>query len=349
MIQSKTNHLYYDISLLNNTKLPIIAKLFETRSQALLSNPSLYYLSLLRFLVPSAYIPLFIYPVDQTLGGNNPDNNFFSVTIRRAGVDYQTFIRYVAQNNLTVLDENYLYVYSYQQFIDAINVALSASFLLAGGSATIAPYITYDAKTGLFAMIGQYPYENIRNEYEIYMNNNVFSFFDNFKTKRFNNPQIININGKDNLIYIQNDGNNDFISHAPGSTIGVGFDSYSMIQEYKSTYSWNDCRSIVLISNNIPVAEEAISVNTGTSSAEYRKILTDYDINVDSNLRSYLQYSSTGEYRLLDLIGTSALYNVDIQVFFKTSNETLHPLYINAGEFISCKILFRNKKVKSGI
>jgi hypothetical protein len=352
MITSKTykqNHLYYDISVLNNTNKPIVAKLFENRTSALLTDPSQYYLSVVRFLIPTAYLPIFIWNVDPILLGNNPNNAYYSVTIRRVGVDHQSFLTYVPQNNLSVLDDNYLYVYSYQQFIDAINIALSAAYLATGGSATTPPYLIYNAVTGLISLVAEYQYANTAGEYEIYFNNNVFSFFDNFKAKRFTLPAIA---GKDTLIYVQNNGNNDYMGHAPGYSIAVGNDSYIMTQESNALFNWNDVRSIVLISNTMGVADEAINTinsrtpNTGNS---YRKILTDFEPDINSNLRSYLQYNPTAEYRLIDLVSTSPLYTVDVQIFFQTSDQVLHPLFINSGEYLSLKIMFRNKKIKAGL
>ena len=343
------DHAYYDLSLNNTSTTPISALLFENRTYPLIMDPSKYHLSIVRFLVPTSYLPIFIWP---TVGNNLPNNNYYSVTIRRAGVDYQVFLTYVPQNNLTSVNSDYLFVYAYQQFIDAINVALKAAFIAAGGTATIPPYLIFDATTGLISIIGEYAYANLLAQYEIYMNGPLYQFFDNFNVKKFGYNQL---NGKDNLIYIQNNGNNDFQSHAPTYLESTVNDSYIMTQEYNALYNWNEVRSLVFVSNSLPIANESINVQTPSNmqtSSSYRKILTDYDLNIQSGLsnntlRSYVQYSPPGEYRLISMNTDQPIYKVDVQIFFETSNQVLYPLLINPNEYISIKMLFRSKKFKN--
>jgi hypothetical protein len=350
MIRSSSNpkdmHIYYDISLYNDTNNPILAKLFENRNSALIKKADDYYLSIVRFLVDATYTPIFIYP---NVANNQPDNNYYSVTIRRAGVSYQQFLTYVPMNNFTNTSPEYLFIYSYQQFIDMINTALRASFIAAGGSATTPPYLIYDAPTGIISMVAQYAYANLLGEYEIYFNNPLFIFFDNWKTKRYGVNQL---NGKDDLIYIQNNGNNDYAGHPPSYADSATPDSYKMDQEYNSLYNWNSIRSIVFISNTLPVAGENINIqttNTVTNGSVQRKILTDFEPNLQNNpatLRTPIQYAPNGQYRYIDLFSDQPLMMVDVQIFFETNEQVLYPLYLNPGAYISLKMLFENKKFR---
>lgn len=346
------DHIYYDMSLNNTTNAPITAALFDQRSQPLVDNPNKYHLSVVRFCIPTSYIPIFIWP---DAGDNTANNNYYSVTIRRAGVDYRTYLTYVCQNTP---DDKFniarRFVYSYQQFIDAINIALNTSFVAAGGTATIPPYLIFDSVSGLFSIVAEYAYANNAGEYEIYFNSKLFSFFDNFKVKRlgYDLP-----NGKDVLIYIQNNGNNDYKAHAPGFSASTTNDSYIMTQEYDSLFLWNSARSLVFISNTVPVANEALNVRNSESTSTtstFRKIMTDFEFNIQSGisnntLRSYVQYYPQGEYRLINLESNGALYTFDVQIFFQTADLKLYPLMIYPGEYISMKILFRNKDFKKGL
>jgi hypothetical protein len=302
--------------------------------------------------VPTSYVPIFIWPA--LTGTNSPNNNYYSVTISRAGTDYQTFLTYVPLNNLTNMATEYLFVYSYQQFIDAINVALNASFIAAGGSATAPPYLIYNNIDGIISIVAQYAYANTNAEYEIFMNFPLYSFFNNFKSIRngYNNT-----NGKDVQLFIENEGDNDYIGHPPGYPLATADDSYVMGQEYNSLYNWYDIRSIILTSLSMPVRREALNIkNTTTpaSNSSYRSILTDFEPEIQSgnntgNVRSYLQYSPRGEYRLIDMTSETPLQTTDLQIYFETSDQTLYPLKLEPGEYVSVKIMFRNKLVKSGL
>lgn len=353
MINKKnTDHIYYDMSLTNSGATNLIANLFDQRNQPLLDNPNEYHLSVVRFTVPTSYLPIFVW---RDIGTNDPDNNYYSVTISRAGVNYRVFLTYVPQNfpaNNT--NQQYLFVYSYQQFIDTINVALNQAFLLAGGTGTSPPYLLYNANTGLISLVAQYAYANSAGQYQIYMNNPLYLFFDNFKSSRLGVNQIA---GKDNLIFVQNNGNNDFMSHPPFSALSNVFDSYIMTQEYNSLFLWNSVRSLVFITNTVPVCDEALNVKNSeslTTGSTYRKIMTDFELNIQSGisnntLRSYVQYAVSGEYRLIDLQSNTPLYTFDIQIFFQTADLKLYPLYISNNQSISIKVMFRNKKFKKGL
>jgi hypothetical protein len=343
-----TDHVYYDLSFSNTLTTPVQALLFENRSTPLIKNPNDYHLSVVRFTVPTAYIPIFIWP---TVGGNLPNNAYFSVTIRYSGVDYRRFLAYAPLNNLSPVDDNYLFVYSYQQFIDSINDALNVAFIAAGGPATAPPFMVYDAPTGLFSLVAQFAYANSIGDYGVFFNAPLFKYFDNFKVIRngFNQP-----NGKDIQFFIENKGNN-YWNGAVNNFNNTGTpDSYQMIQEYDSLFSWNTARSLLLISNTVPVAQESVNVQSQgqtSTGSNYRRILTDFEFNlqsgIDNNtLRSYIQYAPPGEYRLLTLESNQPLFTFDIQFFFLTADQKIYPLYINPNEYVSVKILFRKKYLK---
>lgn len=340
------DHVYYDLSLENTSSIPIQASLFENRNTPLISRPNDWYISVIRMNIPTAYIPIFVWP---SQGANIPDNTYYSVTIRRAGVDHRSYVTYVAQNNLTSVDPNYLFVYSYQQFIDAINAALNAAYIAAGGTATQPPYLIYNAESGLISLIAEYAYANTATEYEIYFNFPLFAYFDNFLAKRLGFSQT---NGKDVLLYVENTGNNDYESHPPGYPLSGTNNAYKMQQEYCSLFNWSSARSIVFTSNTIPVASENINAQiqgAQSNGTNTRKILTDFEFDVqngisNNTLRSYVQYSPK-VYRLIDLESNQPIYQTDIQIFFETEDQVLYPLYINPGEYISIKIMFRNRSL----
>ncbi len=211
MIKSKYHnlydHIYYDIALKNTTSTPQIAKLFENRTSALIQNPQDYYYSCVRFSIPTAYLPLFIYPNNGLVA----DNTSYSVGIKyNTGVTgaYKTDLIYVPFNNTSPqTDPSYFFVYSFQQMVDAINTAFNSSYAAlklanAGATVTTPPFVTFNPTTGLFTLNAETAYANAN--YEIYMNNSLYGFFDNFEAYLYTGAT----NGQDVKILVKNNGNN---------------------------------------------------------------------------------------------------------------------------------------------
>jgi hypothetical protein len=339
MKQSHSVHQYYDISYFNNGNTKTLAQLFDNRSTPIIENPNNYYLSIVRFIIPTSYIPIAIYPSVNGVA----DNTKYSVTLNNT----QIFLTYVPASNLTLTDPDYFFIYSFQQFIDMVNVALASAYTIVGGPANSPPYMVYDAQTALFSIIAEADYDDTLN-YQLYFNFNLFALFDNFLSIRNGNGTTL---GKDVQIIIKNTGNNSVEAHPEGYAPPLSKNGWQMSGEYVSTYLFNSVRSLVFISNTLPVANEALNVqntSTITTGNTNRKILTDFEFNIESGLsnntiRSYVQYIPFGEYRLIDLKSNSPIYCFDTQIYFQTKDLNIYPLYINPNESISMKVLFRSK------
>ncbi len=342
------DHIYYDINLVNNTNDYQIANLVENRTTALLHNPNDYHLSIVRYTIPTTFLPLFIYANANNLAVDTT----YSVTLRYSNTDFRTYLIYTPQNNVSSTSQRRFFIYSYQHFIDMINTALNTSYLalktaFPGATVTTPPYMVYNPETGYFSIIAETAYAS---GYELYMNNALYSFFDNFNAYFYGFQQT---NGKDYLIYIKNTGGNTINQSPPPSYPSIL--SYVMTQEYSSTYLFNNVRALVFSSSLLGIRMESYNtvggVNAGNSM---RPVLTDFEFNLasgsqNSTLRNYVQYFSRGEYRLIDIIQTQPIYMVDIQIYFQLQNGDLYPLYIAPGEFISIKIMFRDRSLKVGL
>lgn len=335
---ARNDILYYDLSLYNDKTQPVSMNVQDNRTIALIEKPSEYHLSIVRFTIPTSYVPIFIWP---DAGSFTPDNTFYKVTINNSTVA----LTYVAQNALSAGQQNYLWVYSYQQMIDAINVALNAAFIAAApAGVTTPPYMTYEPTTGLCSLIAETGYTS----HHIYFNSNLYALFDNFNSKVFGYNLI---NAKDVEIFIKDNGNNYIVGYPPGYPVPGSANSYIMTQEYCSLFLWNSVRSIVITSNTLPVVGEALNVRNSsdlTSQNVSRKILTDFEFALENGvsnntLRSYIQYQPTAEYRLIDMIGDSAQFTFDIQIYFQTKQLDLFQMYMPPGESFSMKVMFRKK------
>lgn len=337
--EDKDSHIYYNLSYLNNKSSPQPILITENRNDPIINNPKKYHMTVARFTIATQYIPIFIF---ETAGNNLPNNNYYSVTINNS----TEYITYIPANNLTSADDEYLFVYSYQAFLDMINESFRLAFIAAApAGCTQPPYLIYEKDVQLFCLIVEKAY--VVNNHKIYMNTPLYSFFDNFNVKLWGYNLVTQ---KDVEIRLANTGHNTVDLNASGYPLVVG-GAYEMCQEYNSVYNWNDAKSIVFLSNNIAVSPEAVTARNTSTMIQgdlYQKMLTDIEFEpvagntASSSLRGYLQYIPM-QYRFLDLTDDQPLYRVDLQVMFQTRNLRLYPLKLLPGEFLSMKIMFVKK------
>lgn len=110
---STADHVYYNIAITNTSPTDVIrASYNQSRTTAILDNPSDYYCTIQRFTVPLQQVPIFVF-LDNT----------YSVTMSYDGNDYKQDLVYVAgySTNLSPSPPDNRFVYSYNQFIDSIN------------------------------------------------------------------------------------------------------------------------------------------------------------------------------------------------------------------------------------
>ena len=365
------DNIYYNATMFNASTIPVVASYNETRTTPLLYDPSKYYLSVVRFNIPGSFLPIFI---AQAVPFPNTDVNklIYTVTLTRNGttsgpinVEYNPnysvtqpiYPVFSAQNPKQDPDDPYYYVYTYQSFIDIINTALAAAYtaLPDKGTTTQAPYMTYDPSTGLFSMWAQQSYFQNADPMNpanllIWFNGVLENFFPSFQYfyngyTPTSNPPPFNGPGESYALVIKNNNNN-----TPAAPAGY----YQMVQDYSSTFAWNDLQGISFRSNNIPVVFEnqtgvssvSVQMLQGSSSGNQIAFITDFEpLNgpTPGSFRENIQYFPPGEYRLTDLIGKTPLSTIDIQVYWTDTYGNVHPVFILPDTGITLKILFRKK------
>lgn len=363
---SDPKNIYYNLTYYNSSTVPVVANYNETRTSSLLTNPADYYLSVVRFSIPGNLIPI---NVMQALPFPNTDPNVleYAVTLTRNGTTSSPIFLnwntgyaitaapqravFTAVNPKQVPTDPYYFNYSYQQFIDMVNTALAAAYtaLPDKGTTTQPPYMTFDSDTGLFSMFAQQTYfqnadPNNSGNLLIWFNTPLYTFFPSFHIKYGGfTPTVPEQNF---AIVIKNNNNN-----TPSSPTGY----YQMVQEYPTLFSWNSLQSISFRSNSIPVLQEAasgISAASGQSlqgsvSGNQIAFVTDFEPYNDAAragvFRERIQYYPQAEYRLTDLIGTTPLSVIDLQLYWTDLSGDVYPIYIPPGDDFSVKILFRKK------
>jgi len=142
--QNKTNadFIYYDVTVSNlqsTTSQPQVFQYIDTRTVPFLKNPEDYCMSIVRFTLDTASLPVFI-PLIQPNQGNR-DLTVYSVTLTYNGVEAQTFIDWNPQlanatatppnqtfNGLQDNQNGYYNCYSYSWFIERVYEAMVSSF-----------------------------------------------------------------------------------------------------------------------------------------------------------------------------------------------------------------------------
>lgn len=376
------SQVYYNVNMFNSSHIPVPASYNESRQTPLLTNPSKYYLSVIRFSIPGQEIPTFI---AQALPYPNTDINklVYSVTLTGTGgissgpvnlefnPNYNTVLQPIVktftptnprQNEM----DPYYYVNSYQYMIDMINTALATAYGFLGGSggtgsSTEPPYMTYDAFTGLCSLWAQTSYFQNADPLNtsniiVWFNHALENFFPSFDYI-FNGymPGLEGQTGQEFGIFIKDNFNNNGLGN-PNSPTGY----YQMLQEYPTLFSWNVLQGISFRSNNIPVVfENSTGVSStmgqslqGSISGNQIAFVTDFEpINSGQAgiFRETIQYFPPGEYRLTDLVGTTPLSTIDLQAYWTDKYGNVHPIYIPPHNELTIKLLFRKKSFYSGV
>lgn len=347
------DHCYYNVSISNPTHATSVklCNFAETRNSPILDRPCDYHLSIIRASVPAESIPIFNFP--RQAGTYIVTIRYGSATFNGVN-DTAQFVDY--PNTRPDAD---LGIYAYDDMIYAINTAFKLAY--ASVQATYfgqfpdnrAPQLSLDAATGLISIYTDptiyLPVIPAGVSLYIGFNAALFSFFNNFNvtTASALNPFCIDPTFADPYFIIKPD------VTAPESTIfafveatpRISYTAIKVTQPYSTLYLWSDVRSIVFTSS-ICVKPEMLTAPTPTSENNMRKILVDFmpSFDTSTNGRSTYMYTPT-ILRFLDLMGTTPLTYIDLQISWEDNDGVLHPIKILPGDALNVKLQFTRKGV----
>ena len=138
--------------------------------------------------------------------------------------------------------------------------------------------------------------------------------------------------------------------------VGSQYLAVQIYQDHTTAALMNPVQSIVFTSTLLPVNMENVGtplilnganinqVNVG-STANILPVVTDFVValSATNNYQPDITYVPTGEYRLVDLYGTSPCKQIDISVFWKDVYGINHPFLLGSGCSGSLKVMFRRK------
>jgi hypothetical protein len=354
--ETAPKYLYVDIEIPNTSGKQQPISYNESRTSSYIDVASDYYISIVKFSLPTFNLPLFIPMIRNPSSSINETSYSFTMTYKT--YTKQTYLNYVSPNldapapsssssqNLT---SDYYFVYSYNYVVNMLNDTLKACYddldtLVTAGSDTLpstyCPFFVFDPSSkSLVAYFDKDGYDTgLSNPISVYCNEEMYNLLCGFefirnrsngdgKTYRFNVEQ----QSLGNLSY---------------------FDDYTAIvmsEEFTSVSNWSPLRSVVFTSQRLPIVGTLVSRNQSFGSANSsfqssvssasQNIITDMDI---SEFDAQLRYAPFF-YRLIDLVGDGSIESLDINVYWKDIYGNMYPFQLPNLSSCFIKLLFLRK------
>lgn len=241
-------------------------------------------------------------------------------------------------------------IYTFQQYLNQINLAFAQAFTEAKTNTnftpTQPPFLVFNPESKLFNLTceGQYLTLNTdgSNQYQIVMNNALYQKFI-FPSRIFTSVlDITNDPMPFQSILLENYGYN-----ASAGTGSISVPQFiNMYQEQSTIYALNDLTRIIIGTSQIPVSgdgEGTLFTNTGATNNNSLNMITDFipDTTTITNAEPII-YVPAGILRWYNLYAQQPFSKIDIVMYYETKDGLVKPLQLNAGEYFSTKLEFKN-------
>jgi len=381
--QDTADNVYYDVTITNLETInrnPPSLYFNETRNTPFVYDPESYYLSIIRFTLDTPTLPVFI-PVIQP-NQSNINLTIYSVTLSWTNpvapfqtFNQQTFVEFIPQiENAVVpappsqttdgLQNNttgYYEILNYQYWIELINNTFTTCFtdlnaqVVSAGLAlpsTHEPSMSWDTTSNSAVLTAeQVGYDtSVANSIGIYMNPAMYQIFSSF-------PVIIKgavgvTNGKNIQLIMNGFGGASVVVFPPTAPTADQYDALQIVQEYSTIALWTPITSIVFTSNTLPVVPANISspllfingevYNNGGNNSNISQVVTDF-VSDNGIYKPNIVYTPSAQYRLINLVGNTPIYNLDLNVYWKSRTGVLQPFKLSSGSTATIKLLFTRK------
>lgn len=379
--RATADKVYYDITVSNletTTNSPPQIYFNETRNTPFVLDPESYYLSIVRFTLDTNLLPI-ITPEIQPAPNANVNLTTYSITLEWTNplAPFQTFtqqeyIIFVPQDKQAIVpappsqtnsglqnnETSYYDIYNYQYWILLVNTTFQTCFnnlnaQVVGAGLVLptayAPVMSWDTQGSIAILNGDvlgYD-DNSANFIKIYFNSSLFNLFSSF-------PFIIESvsatpSGKNARIIMTGFGGANVVPFPPVAPV---YTALQIVQEYSTIAVWTPITSIVFTSNTLPIISNQVSApllfyngkkfQSGGNNSNIAQIITDFVAN-DGVYKPNIVYLPTAQYRLVNLVGNTPLYNLDISVFYKNRVGELIPIRLGSGGTVTIKILFTRR------
>jgi len=377
--------VYYDITISNLETIdsvPPVLYFNETRNSPFILDPESYNLSIVRFTLDTNTLPI-IQPEIQPSPNSDINLTSYSITLEWTNpvapfqtFTEQTYLNYIPQNKQAIIpappsqtlsglqnnDTGYYDIYNYQYWILLVNNTFQTCFTdlnaqVVGAGLVLpsgfAPTMSWDTQTNLAILnADQAGYNDTTANYiSVYFNPALWNYFSSFPFIIESNDVVPN--GKNTRIIMSGFGGANVVPFPP---VSPTYTALQIVQEYSTVSLWTPVTSIVFTSNTLPIVANQVSApllffngkrfQSSGNNSNIAQIITDF-VASDGIYKPNLVYIPSAQYRLVDLVGNSPLYNIDIEVFYKNRVGEFIPLRLGSGGTATVKILFTRKSAGS--
>lgn len=367
--------LYYDITFTNLAQDQTISppiNFTETRNTPFILDPEQYYLSIIRFSLDCNSLPLFIPNIQPNQPNINLTTYYISLSYKPPipgsfDIVVSKPIIFEPQNLIASLpspptqtpdklqdnSSGYYYIYTYQFWIYLINKTFKECYdelvvlSFPNAPASYHPVLEFDT-SGMIGVINAdvaFYESSLPNPITIYFNNNLgqlfasFPFYINASSGFLNYKLAVSVFGGSTLIKYP--------------TTNPTYTAIQCWQEYSTASDWSPVQSIVFTSTLLPVVSNQLSnpiilfnggaIASNGNNNNFAQIITDM-VADNNNYKPFVLYNPQAEYRLVELIGNTPLYSVDIQIYWKNRFGQLIPFRLTPQGSATIKLMFTKKK-----
>lgn len=346
---TNSDNLYFNVQIVSdNTSMATPTNYNITRTRNILDLASDYYVSVVRFEIPSFYVPVLVFQLANPITDNA--TGVYEISLTYNGVTIREPVLFDQQTaGFETTDPAFYYIYTYDAFLTMLNqAALVAYNQLPGTLATdYPPVFRFDPSNSSFDILVTESYlQQTANRIDIGMNASLFTLFSAFEAVRLNSNNIVGSGvPNDYLITCKNLGTNNYLVDLPPipTTLpGVSYNVWSVVSNWQATYNWNPFKKIIITTTKLPIESESIQ-GSGDGTL---KILTDFiPDNTVGDVRSVYQYNPQTQYRLVDLKAHHSLRDVDLQFWWQDINNVLNPIVIPPNTELTLKLGFFKKSL----
>ena len=355
----------YDIKVSNSTKDKSRFLSFnDTRSVPFINAVNNYVLTIERFQIQTPKnLPVFIPVIETnqadinktiyevTIGISNgaipPVYTYFTIFIAWIPQDQTAPLPTVPVGNVQNNSTGYYFCYNYQHFINILNeeiYRLGRNVTAPQLAITDIPFLTLDQSTFNIELNYSINYTGTFPAYKLLFNEALYNLFGTLPATKTN---IAGVNRYLLTPQFPSVTTGNYPNQAPATPI------YKTVSENTPLAQWNPIESITFTSS-LPLVSTATanagqfnSTDFGDSSVgnNIANIISSFAVPFGPNntYRAYINYTPTGEYRFFDLIGTSPLTTININVYWSDWFGNFYPLYLDPGCNANISLLFRRK------
>lgn len=347
-----TDNLYINVQFVGGStgnKYENVHKLMAyngSTSQVLLSEVKDYFIGVCTLTISAHSIPLIKF-LDLVDGQSNPNLTIWELTFSYGGNDYSLAVQFIPSTSMPApLGTNYKTSKSpyydlnnFNQICRMLNTTLSSIYntmftanpAIAGLGLTIndTPYFIFENEK--FTLV--YNKLFVGSGIKLYMNDAIqikLSGMDVY----FNG---VNTDGKDYEIIFIDSKNNEYNAT-----------NYANYQSYTNVQSFQVINQIIIKSQNLRGRTEVLLSNSN-NLLNYGSIIFSLNplLETQQQMKSKLTFTTNGLYRLVDIIGTGTLNNIDVSVYYTDTLGNLYDVQLGPNEVTTLKLGFFKKPLFS--